>query len=57
MFNVNYFESTCYSSLKLSNLVGYLDATNREAKRTDVVGHIDPAGGEVENIGIVAVRP
>ena len=47
---------TCYSSLKLSDLVGYLDATNREAIRTVVV-HIDIAAVEVEVIGVVAVRP
>ena len=32
---------TCYSSLKLSDLVGYLNATDREAVRTISIVHID----------------
>ena len=49
--------STCYSSLKLSDLVGYLDATNRVPVRTAAaVVRISAAADEAEVVGVAAVR-
>ena len=57
MFNVNYFESTCYSLLKLSDLVSYLDATDRTTKCTAAaVVHYGITIAEVEIIGVGVVR-
>ena len=50
---------TCHSSLKLSDLVGYLNATDREPVRTNVVvdvGITTAEGEEVGVVGVVAVR-
>ena len=49
--------STCYSSLKLSDLVGYLDATNGAPVRTMEGFHISEAAGEEEVVGVATVRP
>ena len=46
---------TCYSSLKLSDLVDYLDATNRVPARTVVVGHTGTVAVEVEVVGVAVV--
>ena len=46
---------TCYSSLKLSDLVGFLDATDRAPERTAVAAHTGVAAVEVEVVGAVAV--
>ena len=46
---------TCYSSLKLSDLVGYLDATDRVPVRTEVAVHIGVAAAEAEAVSAVAV--
>ncbi|MBQ2112599.1 MAG: hypothetical protein II194_05175 [Bacteroidales bacterium] len=46
--------SACYSSLKLSDLVDYLDATDRVPVSTVVVVHIGVAAVEVEVVGVVA---
>ena len=48
---------TCYSSLKLSDFVGCLDATNREPARTGVEAHVDIAADEVEVVGVGTIRP
>ena len=51
---------TCYSSLKLSDLVGFLDATDRVPARTaEAAGaHIGAAAVEGEEVGVaVVVRP
>ena len=56
--NRSAYARTCYSSLKLSDLVDYLDATNRRPVRTEVEVHKDIASIEVEAIGAAeAVRP
>ena len=47
---------TCYSLLKLSDLVGYLDATDRVPARTVVVVHTGVADAEAEVLGAVAAR-
>ena len=56
IFSSPAFARTCYSSLKLSDLVGYLDTTDRVPVRTDAVVHDDIAAVEVEVVGAVAVR-
>ena len=50
------YARTCYSSLRLSDLVGYLDATDRVSVRTAAVAaaHVDFAAEEVEVEGVVA---
>ena len=47
---------TCYSSLKLSDLIGYLDATDREPERTEVAVHAGAAIAEDEAVGAAAAR-
>ena len=47
---------TCHSSLKLSDLVGYLNTTDREPVRTIDAAHADSSAVEVEAEGEVAVR-
>ena len=46
----------CYSSLKLSDFVDYLDATDRVPVRSEAVVHIRAATAKVEAVGAVAVR-
>ena len=43
---------TCYSSLKLSDFVGYLDATDWEPERTVGVVHVDIAAVDAEVVGV-----
>ena len=51
------YARTCYSSLRLSDLIGYLDATDRVPIRTaGVVVQADPDVVEVEVAGAVAAR-
>ena len=50
------YAGTCYSSLKLSDLVGYLDAADRGPVRTAVVAHADTAAVEAEAVGAGTVR-
>ena len=50
------YARTCYSSLRLSDLVGYLDTTDRVPACTVVVVHKDTAAEEVEAEGVVAER-
>ena len=52
------YARTCYSSLKLSDLVGYLDATDRAPAATVDVADVGEARVEVEVEGVaVVVRP
>ena len=57
MINENYLARTCHSSLKLSDLVGYLDATNRVPARAVVAVHADIAAVEAEVAGANVFRP
>ena len=56
MINENYLARTCHSSLKLSDLVSCLDATDRVTMRTVVVARFDIAAAEGEEVGVVAAR-
>ena len=50
------YARTCYSSLRLSDLVGYLDTTDRVPESTGEVAHADIAAVQAEVVGVVAVR-
>ena len=50
------YAGTCYSSLKLSDLVGYLDATDRAPSRAVAVVHTDKVAVEAEEDSVSVVR-
>ena len=56
-FQVHANAGTCYSSLKLSDLVGYLDATDRVPVRAAEAAHADIAAVEVEEVGAIVAKP